>query len=157
MVASVSAFSYFMPILAFLLVFIVIYSLLKATGVLGKSEAVMLFVSFILSSFFVVEASLVEFVRFSSGWLVVGIFIVFFILLIVGFVPKVDLKAFFGKNDWFAYTLLVLIVAVFIISAAHVFNWVIVWGNVQTWVNADWFGFVLLLIVAALVSWKIKG
>ena len=63
--ASLSALSYFIPIFAFLLVFIVIYAILKKTGVLGGGEPVMLFVSLILSSFFILEASLVEFIRVS--------------------------------------------------------------------------------------------
>ena len=154
--ASVSVVGYFMPIFAFLLVFIVIYSLLKATKVLGESQAVMFFVSLILSSFFVVEASLVDFVRYSSSWLVVGIFIVFFIILIVGFVPGIKVGEFFGKNNWFALVLLILVVAVFIISAAYVFNWVIDWDVVRGWVGTEWFGFILLLVIAGVVSWKIK-
>ena len=79
--ASVSAIGYFMPIFAFLLVFIVVYALLKKTGVLGGAEPVMLFISFILASFFIVEASLVEFVQFSSAWFGVGVVGIFFLLV----------------------------------------------------------------------------
>ena len=49
--ASVSAMSYFMPIFAFLLVFIVLYALLKSTKVLGDSEAIMLFISLLISRY----------------------------------------------------------------------------------------------------------
>jgi len=81
--ASISAIGYFVPIFAFLLVFIVVYALLKKTEILGGSDAVMLFVSFILAAFFVVEASLVEFVKFSSAWFSVGIVGLFFLILIL--------------------------------------------------------------------------
>ncbi|NPE27215.1 hypothetical protein HNV12_04405 [Methanococcoides sp. SA1] len=154
--ASVSAIGYFMPIFAFLLVFIVIYAILKKTKILGGSEPIMLFISFILSSFFVIEASLVEFVRFGGAWLAVFAFAVFFVLLIVAFIPGIDLGGFFGKKDWFAWTLLVLIVGFFIISSAYVFNWVIDWGMFKDWFNTDWFGFVLLIVIAGVVSFVLS-
>ena len=106
--ASVSAIGYFMPIFAFLLVFIIVYALLKKTEVLGSSEAMMLLISFILATFFIVEASLVEFVTFSSSWMVVGIFMIFFVMLVVAFVPGIEVKEFFGKGNWFAWVLLSL-------------------------------------------------
>jgi len=155
--ASVSAIGYFMPIFAFLLVFIVVYALLVKTKVLGDSPAIMLFISFILSSFFIVEASLVEFVQFSSAWFGTIIIAMFFLIVIVAFVPGIKLGEFFGKNDWFAWVLLGLMVAFFVISSAYVFNWVVNWGMVKSWFDTDWFGMILLLVIAGIVSWKIKG
>jgi hypothetical protein len=155
--ASVSAIGYFMPIFAFLLVFIVVYALLAKTKVLGDSPAVMLFISFILSSFFIVEASVVEFVQFSSAWfgsIVIGLF---FLVVVVAFIPGFDFAAFFGKGDWFAWFLFVLMIGFFVISSAYVFNWVVNWGMIRSWFDSDWFGMVLLLLIAGVVSWKIKG
>ncbi len=155
--ASVSAIGYFMPIFAFLLVFIVVYALLVKTKVLGDSPAVMLFISFILSSFFIVEASLVEFVQFSSAWFGTIMIGLFFLIVILAFIPGFDLAAFFGKRDWFAWFLFVLMIGFFIISSAYVFNWVVNWGMIRSWFDSDWFGMVLLLVIAGVVSWKIKG
>ena len=152
--ASVSAIGYFMPIFAFLLVFIVIYALLKNTKVLGTSEGIMLFVSFILSSFFVVEASLVEFVKFSSAWITVLIFCLFIFVLIMAFMPGIKLGEVFGKG-WLAWVVLAIIIGVFVISSAYVFNWAVNWGMVYDWFYTDWFGMVLLLLIAGLVSWRI--
>ena len=154
--ASVSAVSYFVPIFAFLLVFIVIYALLFKTKVLGENQPVMLFISFILSSFFIVEASLVDFVQFSSAWIVTLAVVIFFVLLLLAFMPWDSPLKFLGEKNWFSWALLGVIVAVFIISSAYVFNWAINWGEVRSWFNADWFGFILLLVVAAIVSWRIK-
>ncbi len=144
-----------MPIFAFLLVFVIIYALLFKTKVLGDNQPVMLFISFILASFFVVEASLVEFVQFSSAWFVLVVVAVFFLVVLMGFMPGDAMKSVLGKNNWFAWTILGIIVAVFIISSAYVFNWVVNWGMVWDWFDTDWFGMVLLLIIAGIVSWKI--
>lgn len=153
--ASISVIGYFMPIFAFLLVFIVIYALLVKTEILGGSQSVMLFISFILSAFFIVEAKLVEFVQFSSAWFSVGVIGLFFLIIILAFIPGIDMGTFFGKGNWFAWVLLGIIVIFFITSSAYIFNWVINWGQVGEWVNSDWFGMILLLIIAGIVSWKI--
>jgi len=157
--ASVSAIGYFMPIFAFLLVFIVMYAILVKTKVLGDSPAVMLFISFILSSFFIVEASLVEFVQFSSAWFGVIVIGLFFLVILLAFVPGIDIGKFVGSggNNWFAWVLLGLIVGFFVISSAYVFNWVVNWGMIQSWFNTDWFGMILLLVIAGIVSWKITA
>ena len=146
-----------MPIFAFLLVFIVVYALLKKTEVIGDSESVMLFISFILSSFFIVEASLVDFVQFSSAWFSVIVVGLFFLLIILAFLPGKEPLAFLTKNDWFSWVTLGLIIAFFVISSAYVFNWAVNWGMVKDWFNTDWFGMILLLIIAGVVSWKIKS
>jgi hypothetical protein len=157
---GVSVISYFMPIFAFMLVFIIIFSLLKATQVLGDAPIVLIFVSFILSSFFIVEASLIEFVTFSGSWISVGFVVLFFLFLIMAFIPGVGglegLGKFLGAEgtNWFAWVILAGVISLFIISSAYVFNWVVDWELLQGWVNTEWFGFILLLIVAGVVSWK---
>ena len=154
--ASVSFIGYFMPIFAFLLVFIVIYALLFKTKVLGDNQPVMLFISFILSSFFIVQASLVEFVKFTSAWFGAVVIGIFFLIAILGFLPGKEPFAFLGKGNWFSWIILGVIVALFVISSAYVFNWAVNWGTVQNWFDTSWFGMILLLVVAAIVSWKIK-
>lgn len=155
--ASVSAMSYFMPIFAFLLVFIVLYALLKSTKVLGDSEAIMLFISFVLSSFFIVEARLVELVQFAASWFGVIAVGIFFLVLLVAFVPGLDIGKFFGgEKGWFGMVVFGLMVAFFIISSSYVFNWAVNWGMVRDWFNTDWFGMVLLLVIAGIVSFVIS-
>jgi len=151
-VADVSAVGYFMPILAFLLVFIVIYALLKKTQVLGEAGAAQLFISFIIASFFVMEASLVDFVRFNSAWFGVGAVLIFFLFLLLAFLPGDKTFWFLDGNKGFAWVLLGIIVAFFVISSAYVFHWAVNWEAIDN----DWFGFILLLVIAGVVSWRIK-
>ena len=154
---SVGAVGYFVPIFAFLLVALVVYSLIKKTGVLGGSEGIALFVSFMLAAFFVVEASLVDFIQFSSAWFSLVVIGLFFLFILFAFLPGKEPLAFLTKNDWFAWVMLGVIIALFVITSAYVFNWAVNWGMVGDWFNSDWFGMVLLLIIAAVVAWKIKG
>ncbi|MEI6058829.1 MAG: hypothetical protein WCP89_03595 [archaeon] len=148
--ASIATLNYFIPIFAFLLVFIIIYALLKKTAVLGDDNFVALFISFILATFFIIRASLVEFVAFSSAWFSVFIVCVFMIMLLIGFTHgKLDVI----QKPWLAWVLLVALIVFFVISSAFTFNWAVNWDKVQNWFNTDWFGFVLLLVIAAVVSW----
>ena len=150
--ATVAALSYFLPILSFLLVFVLVYALLKKTEILGESEGIMLLISFILAVFFIVEASLVDFINFSSAWFVVFLVCVFMILLMIGFLGKDALGVITG-NKWVAWVMLVALIVFFIISSAYTFNWAVNWETVWDWAYTDWFGMVLLLIVAGVVSW----
>lgn len=156
-VASVSAFGYFIPIFAFLLVFIVVYALLAKTGILGGSQAVMLFISFILATFFVVQASLVEFIEFTSAWFGVLVIGLFFLLVVIAFLPGKEPLGFLVKGNWFSWAVLGLIIALFVISSVYVFNWALDWNLIKGWVRGDIGGMILLLIIAAVVSWKIKS
>ena len=149
---STGAVGYFMPIFAFLLVFIVVYAILFKTKVLGESAAVMLFVSFILAIFFIAEASLVDFLKVSSAWFSTIIVLVFFVILLLAFLPGEKPLDFLIKGNWFSWVLLAGIVALFIFSSAYVFQWGINWTSVEKETSKDWFGMVLLLIVAGIVS-----
>ncbi|MFH1238332.1 MAG: hypothetical protein ABIH79_00295 [archaeon] len=153
--ASVSAVGYFMPIFAFLLVFIVVYALLFKTKVLGDNQAIMVFISFILSGFFIVQTSLVEFVKFTSAWFVVGVVMIFFLITLLGFLPGKTPFEFLSKGNWFSWVVFGVLIVLFIISSSYIFNWVVNWGLVQEWFSSEWFGMILLLVIAAIVAWKI--
>jgi hypothetical protein len=153
MAAEIGVISYFLPIFAFLLVFIIIYAILIKSKVLGGNNGVLLFVSFILSSFFIIEAQLVDFVTMSSSWIVVLTFVIFIVVALVAFLPgdKGALQLL-AKGNWFGWLVIVLVILIFIISAANIFNLAINWETISGWVHSDWFGFVLLLVVAGAVS-----
>jgi hypothetical protein len=150
-----SAGSFFIPIFAFLLIFIVVYALLKKTGAIGGNEPVMLFVSFILATFFILEVSLVEFVRFSSAWITVVIIAVFFLIAIIGFLPGKEPLGFLTKGNWLAWTVLALIVGVFLFSSIYVFNWVVNYELISSWLSSEWFGMIILILIAVAVSYVI--
>ena len=145
------ALNFFIGIFAFLLIFIVVYSLLKKTGVLGGNEPVMLIVSFLLAIFFVTEASLIEFVKVSSSWISVVLIVIFFIILLIGFLPgKEPLK--FLEKGWVAWVVIGVILAVFFFVSIYVFNWAVSWNYIDNFLGNDWIGFVILLVVALIVG-----
>lgn len=152
--ASLAGINYFAPIFSFLLVFILIYAILTKTKVLGDNKPVHLMVSFLLAIFFIVNVSLVDFVNFSSAWFAVFIVCIFFILVLLTFTHgNVDLI----KNaKWVGWVLIAALIVFFILSSAHVFAWTVNWARVTSWFYTDWFGFVVLLILAAIVSWVLS-
>jgi len=141
--------NYFLPIFSFLLVFVIVYALLAKTKFLGENQFVLLLISFILAVFFIIEASLVKFVEFSSAWFAVFLVCVFLILLLIGLTHgKIEVI----QRPWLAWVLVGGLIVFFIISSAYTFNWAI---NISEWFSKDWFGLVLLLVIAGVVSWVI--
>jgi hypothetical protein len=151
-VAEIGSISYFLPIFSFLLIFIVVYAVLKKTGVLGDNNGVSLFISLILASFFIVNAKMVEFVEFNSSWFVVFLLCIVFIMLILGFLGKDSLKLV-AENKGVAWGIVVALIVAFIVSGARIFRWVIEWDKIQRWFSTDWFGLILLLVIGAVVAW----
>ncbi|MFA4960934.1 MAG: hypothetical protein WC548_04705 [Candidatus Pacearchaeota archaeon] len=149
------AMTFFIPIFAFLLIFIIIYALLKKTEILGGSEPIILFVSFVLAIFFIFEASLVELVRFSSAWVTVVVMVVFFLIAIIGFLPGKEPLGFLTKGNWLAWAVLIIIVGIFIFSSVYVFNWVINWELINSWFGTEWVGMILLILIALVISYII--
>lgn len=147
----ISGVSYFLPIFSFLLVFIIVYAILQKTKILGDNAGVSLFLSLIFASFFIVNAKMVEFVKFNATWFVVFMVCIIFILMFLGFVGKDYLKVF-AENKNFAYAFIFILIFAFIFSAARIFNWVLDWSKIKSWAQTDWFGFILLLIIAGIVS-----
>lgn len=153
--ASIESINYFLPIFSFLLVFIVVFAILQKTKVLGDNNGVSLFISLILATFFVVNVKMIDFVQFSSSWFVVFIICVLFILMFLGFVGKDYLKVF-AENKRLATGFIVILIGAFIYSAAKVFNWVFNWDKIQDWFYTDWFGMILLFVVAGVVAWVLS-
>jgi hypothetical protein len=150
MVVSLASVGYFMPIVSFLLVFIVIFALLAKTKVLGEQAIVHLFISFLLSIMFIVNVSLVDFVNFSSAWFAVFFVMTFLVLVLIAFTHgKLDVI----MKPWVAWVLLAFVIIFFIVSSAYTFNWAVNWSAISDWFYSDWFGMVLLLVIAAVVSW----
>lgn len=87
-VVDISGISYFLPIVSFLIVFVIIYALLAKTKILGESMAIQLFISFLLAAVFISAAAPRNYVQSVIPWFVVVLISLFILLAIVGFVGK---------------------------------------------------------------------
>jgi len=152
MVVSLSPIGTILPIISFLFIFIIVYALLTKTKLLGDNNAVSLFLSFIIASFFIVNVQLVDFVKVNVSWFVVFFVCLFLIMLFLSLSGN-DALEVFTKNKGVAWALVIILVLVFLFSSSYVFNWALNWDLVQSWFDESWFGMVALLIVAGIVSW----
>lgn len=151
MVVVLSSFNIIMPIISFLFVFILMYALITKTELLGKNNAVALMLSFIVAIFFIVNVQVVELVNLNVSWFVVFFVCLFLILMMLSFTGKDALKAV-AENKGVAWGLFAVLVIVFVFASSSVFNWVINWDLVRSWFDESWFGMVVLLVVAGIVS-----
>lgn len=151
MVAELSALGWFFPIFAFLLVFVVVYAILKKTEILNNT-AVSLFVSLIIASFFVIQTQLVDFVMLTSSWMAVIAVVLFFLFVVLAFIPREKSLDFIKGKSWFGIVILILMVIFFLVASGYIFNWAVNWEFLRNLASKEWFGFIILIIIAAVTA-----
>ena len=72
-------------------------------------------------------------------------------MMFLGFMGKDSLKLV-AENKGVAWAVFGLLLVLFVVSAARIFTWVFEWSKIQAWFSTDWFGMVLLLIIAGVVA-----
>lgn len=163
MAADVSSITYFAPIAAFLLVFIVIFAVLYKLELVGENRWVQLFVSFLIASIFVSAAGTKDYVLTVVPWIAVLIITLFFILLLLGFVGK---EASF-MNKGVGIATVIILALVFLVSAFVVFNDVLLLPftgpgadtPLESAIFFDWLyssrvvGAIVLILASLVVSW----
>jgi hypothetical protein len=163
MAIDISGIFFFMPIISFLFVFLIIWSILIKSSILGDAPWVNLFVGLIMATIFISFSSLDLYVRTIVPWFVVLFICVFLVLLLGGLATKDIMKVVGNKLGWVA---IVLLVIVFLIAAIKVFNpvfhpdLIITSGEgtslveqIRYGADGTVFGTLFLIIIAGIVSW----
>jgi len=161
-------FAYFMPLIVFLLVFIVIYALLAKTKILGSNAFVHMFISFLVSVIFIASPSLTDLTKLAIPWVIVFTIILICILILVASIGNLDKIV---KNPKIAMIIVVVIIVIFLVSAINVFGPIIrpylptatsETGGVPELLQVKHvlfspgiLGMIVLLIIAAIASWII--
>ena len=162
MAVEVAGISYFAPLLAFLIVFIIVFALLNKTKILGEEKFIQLFVSFLIATIFVSAAGVRDYVLTITPWFAVLAISLFFVLFIMGFVGK---QADFMQKG-VGITAIIVLVIIFLVSGFIVFSGAILpyltGGGDNPLINyfigqgvysSRGFGALLLLVISAVVSW----
>jgi hypothetical protein len=140
----------YLPILAFLLVFTVVFAVLAKTKLLGESKFVNLLVSFIVATLFVAATSMRDYVIKITPWFAVFVIALLFILAIVGFSGKVPDMLKNGLGIVFVIGLLIL----FLVSAFYSFSSEPYITSVTDWITTPRvYGVFLLIAASAIASW----
>lgn len=160
MVADVSFLTYFAPIAAFLLVFLVCALVFLKLKVLGDNKFMAVFVSLLIAALFVSFGSVRRYVEVITPWFAVLLISLFFLLMLIGLSGKVPE----GFQKGIGVILVLGFLAAFVISGIMVFsNELGPWlpGSIESVGNPfyDWLftppvmGAVILIVLASLVSW----
>lgn len=146
---DLSAIQTFAPILAFLLVFTVVFAILAKTKILGESKFVNLLVSFITATLFVAVTSVRDYVVQITPWFAVFMVALFFILLLAGFHGKIPE----GLTKGVGVIAIVGLLLLFLVSAFFTFSSDPFVERVTDWVTRPRvYGALLLLVASAIVS-----
>lgn len=147
---DLSAIQFYLPLLSFLLVFIVVYAVLAKTKILGENKFVQLLSSFIAATIFVSATAAREYVLSVTPWFAVfavAVVFVFALMQLTGKVPKSFTKGV-GIVFIVALLLLFLIFAYFAISPNASVE------KIYDWVSTPKvYGAILLVAVGAIASW----
>lgn len=160
---DITAISYFAPIAAFLLVFIVVFAILHKLEIVGENRWVQLFLGLLVASIFISAAGTKDYVLTVIPWVVVLIVALFFILLLLGFIGKE--MSFMNKGVGIA--VVIILALVFLASAFVVFNDVLFLpggpipdnAEINSIIFFDWlyservWGAIVLIIASAIVTW----
>ena len=115
-----STLSYFMPILAFVLVFVVVYAMLAKIKIFGENNFIYSIIALVLALIFVLTPGARQFTLTATPALVVFIISSFFVLFIIGFVHG-DASTLI-KESKFGQIALIVVLVIFLISAIMVFG-----------------------------------
>jgi hypothetical protein len=162
--ADLSGITFFVPIAAFLLVFLVSYAILFKSKLI-ENQWLLIFFSFLVASIFIASVGTTSFVISMVPWVAILLLSLFFILAIVGFVGK---DADFMKKG-IGYFAMFALGLIFLVSAFFVFSNILVpllpgpgFGegvNGNAFVLLSWLysprvaGAILLLVISAVVSY----
>ena len=161
-VINVSGLGYFVPIFGFLLVFVVVFAILKKLEILGKGNAWSLFFTALsIGIIFVTMTSVRTVVENVVPWFALLIVAMFFIFVVLGFSQGKFEKA----PTWLMWTFVVILVAVFLISLAMVYRGTFAYllsgpfvenepiSIFNFFYSSTFWGSVLVLGFAALAAW----
>lgn len=157
---DVSAITYFAPILAFFVVFLVVFAVLYKSKIIGESKWVILFVSFVIASLFISAAGVRRYVEVVTPWFGALLVSLFFLLVLIGLVGGKAESLQGGLRTFFV----IVGILIFLISGVVVFSDTLApWlpGSAESYGNpvSYWLysppaiGALLLLIITAAVSW----
>jgi len=148
MVVDVSSFVDLLPLLTFLIVFVLVFVVLNETKVVDNSFFQLL-VSFLLATVFVTASGAREYVQNVIPWFAVLLVCLFFILVLIGFVGK-DVASL---NKTLGTGFIFLLLIVFVVSGVIVFSSEVRPYYDQLAESPRLYGALLLLSMSALVSW----
>ncbi len=163
MTVDITGISYFLPIISFLVIFIVSFAVMVKAK-FPENKFLQVFLSFLIAVIFISVAGARQYVENVVPWFAVVLVSFVLILLVLGISGK-SLESWHGPMG---KIFLVVLLAVFVISALFVFSssispylpWSAGYQSTPASANlTDWLfeprtgGAVLLLIVSALVAW----
>ncbi len=155
--ANVASLSYFAPILAFLIVFIVVFMVLSKTKMVLDKQWLQLFFSFLIATVFASATELRDYILSITPWFAMGLVSLFFILLLIAFVGKPVEGFTRGVGILFIVFMgIVFLASGFFIFSEDIFSYI---GQVDDAIrNSMAFGSMLLIAASTATTWiLVKG
>lgn len=150
---DISGISYFLPIATFVLIFVVVFAILKKTEILGDNNFTMAIIGLIMAVIFVSFSDVRAYLEAVSPWFVVILILMFFVLLLSGFLLAKDITKI--ARPGVAWVFIALVALAFILIAYNHFGLACnsTFLTIKHWVyEEDVSGSIVLGIVALVVG-----
>jgi len=150
---DLSPVSYFLPIFSFVLVFVVIFAILKKTEILGDNNFSMAMVALVISLIFISFSDVRSYIEAVSPWFVVLLVAMFFLLFLGGFMLVKDITKIARPAT--AWVFAGLLAFIFLVVGYYHFHLTgnSVFLDIKDWVyDSEVSGSIILGVVALVVG-----
>lgn len=114
--------NYIMPVLVFLLIFAVVFAILKKLAIFGDNVGVNSVIAFVVALIFMITPRARELVTTMTPWFLIIVVLVFFILMTLVFIGlKEEALTALAKHPAMYIIVIVIVALIFFISLAKVF------------------------------------
>jgi len=154
---DISGVRYLLPIFSFILVFFVVFAILKKTELLGENNFTMAIVALVIGLIFVSFSDVRSYVEAVSPWFVVLVIAMFFILFLGGFMLAKDVSKI--ATPGFAWVFIGFLILIFLVIGYYHFDVGCnsVFLSIKHWLSHRRVSGSIILAVVALVAVLIVG
>jgi len=142
---------YIMPILVFLLIFAVVFAILKRFAIFGDNVGVNSVIAFVVALIFMITPRARELVTTMTPWFLIIVILVFFILMTLVFIGlKEESLAALAKHPAMYVIVIVIVALIFFVSLVKVFAGMIDLSYFEFLAHPRILGVIFILVIASL-------
>jgi len=150
-ILEVGLINYLMPVFVFLLVFAIVFAILKKFPIFGDNVSVNAVIAFVVALIFMITPRAREMVTTMTPWFIIIVILIFFILMTLVFIGlKEESLVALGKHPAMYIIVLVIVAIIFFVSLAKVFSGALDMSYFEFLAHPRILGVIVILAIASL-------
>lgn len=142
---------YIMPVLVFLLIFAVVFAILKRFAIFGDNIGVNSVIAFVVALIFMITPTAREMVTTMTPWFIILVILVLFILMILVFIGlKAESLEVLAQKPAMYIIIIIIVALIFFVSLAKVFSGALDLSYFEFLAHPRILGVIFILVIASL-------